>query len=262
MSYRQLPTLLLCALLAVGAQASPVTWSQLTSGSILTLNSPAPGAAPSPSSDRATGAADAGTPPEFVRLPDGRIVPYGPGVICADVDVKDEVITESRSRRWLIAVPIITAVVACAVLCRGNDRPPRPPFPPTTPDPPATPPPACENPPCEPAPSPTPTPNPSPTPTPNPSPTPDPSPTPTPTPCDAPPCATPSPTPTPNPTPDPSPSPTPSVTPTPLPPPPPPSTPPVDPPTPVPEPGTLLLVGAGLALAARKKFKRGKKDDA
>jgi hypothetical protein len=236
MSHRHLSTLILCCLLAAGAQASPVTWSQIRSGPsqpFYSFTAETPGVSAPPSG--AGAAAEAGTPPEFVRLPDGRIVPFGAGVVCAEASSTSDEIVAPRSRRWLIALPFIATGIACAFLCRGGDDPPRtppnPPNPPTTP-PPTEPPPACDNPPCQPPPA-----------------------------CDNPPCQpTPTPTPgvtpkpgvTPTPTPGPTPWPTPPVDPTPGP------TPGPTPPTPVPEPGTLILVGAGLALAASRRFKKGK----
>ena len=230
MYYRHLFALFLCLILAVGAQASPVTWNQVSSGPTLYFGFDK--AATNSSVSVSTN--DDGIPPEFVRLPDGRLVPFGPGVLCLQSE-SDEAVTH-HSRKWLIAIPIITAVVACAVLCRSNDRPREPRT-------------NCVTGPCTPDSTPTPTPTPGTTPTP----TPTPGATPTPTP-------TPGTTPTPTPTPGVTPTPTPGSTPTPE--PPPRSTPPPDtPPTPVPEPGTLLLVGAGLALAARKGLKKNKKDD-
>ena len=71
--------------------------------------------------------------PEFVRLADGRLVPFGPGVVCTDNCVQSEAFgpddpTELRRavsglNPWLLAVPaIIGGVIACVVLCRGGDK--------------------------------------------------------------------------------------------------------------------------------------------
>lgn len=175
MLHRRLTTFLLCGLLAISAQASPITWSQFQNSSALPGSAFTQDAAAGQSASQSSGTAEAGTPPEFVRLPDGRVVPFGPGVICADASPTAEEVGGSHSRRWLIAIPIITAVVACAFLCRGSNRtrPTPPPFP--TPTPPVGPPPPCEAPPCR-TPAPTPTPV-----------------------CTSGPCATPPPTPVPEP---------------------------------------------------------------
>jgi hypothetical protein len=85
MSYRHLSTLILCSLLAVGAQASPVTWGQIRSGPSQPFYSfTGDTSGVTGSSSGSTVSAEAGAPPEFVRLPDGRIVPFGSGVICAE----------------------------------------------------------------------------------------------------------------------------------------------------------------------------------
>lgn len=77
--------------------------------------------------------------PLVIRLSDGRIVPEGSGVICSDDCVEAAAISlpDSSSRRWLIMIPIGTAIIACAILCRGGDtsigRPPVTELPPDTP---------------------------------------------------------------------------------------------------------------------------------
>ena len=68
--------------------------------------------------------------PEFVRLPDGRIVRYGQGILCDENCV--EPVTPAAFRepgpRWLwIIPPIIVGGILCAVLCRpGRDSEPQP----------------------------------------------------------------------------------------------------------------------------------------
>lgn len=67
------------------------------------------------------------THPEFVRLPDGRIVKYGPGFICEEdcVDPMTPVaFRESGTRLWWIAPPLIAGGVICAILCRTGDEAP------------------------------------------------------------------------------------------------------------------------------------------
>jgi hypothetical protein len=63
--------------------------------------------------------------PEFVRLPDGRIVPFGQGVICAENCLEGfEEDAPRRLRLWLIAPPLIAGGIICAVLCGGSGTPP------------------------------------------------------------------------------------------------------------------------------------------
>jgi hypothetical protein len=63
--------------------------------------------------------------PEFVRLPDGRIVRYGPGILCDEncvEPVTPAAFREPGSRWWWIVPPIIAGGILCAVLCRpGRD---------------------------------------------------------------------------------------------------------------------------------------------
>lgn len=65
--------------------------------------------------------------PEFVRLADGRIVRYGPGIIC-DQNCVEPVAPatfrgQSKSPAWLMMTPFIAGGALCAVLCRpsGNE---------------------------------------------------------------------------------------------------------------------------------------------
>lgn len=68
--------------------------------------------------------------PEFVRLPDGRIVRYGQGILCDENCV--EPVTPAAFRepgpRWLwIIPPIVAGGILCAILCRpGRDNEPQP----------------------------------------------------------------------------------------------------------------------------------------
>lgn len=70
------------------------------------------------------------THPEFVRLPDGRIVRYGPGIICDENCVEPIAPAAFRGpgpALWWIVPPIIAGGVICAVLCRpGDDSNPQP----------------------------------------------------------------------------------------------------------------------------------------
>jgi hypothetical protein len=120
-------TILLCIWLAVGAQAEPISWNQIgrdpisqTRSGVQTNDLPSSG-------QEQTGQqlAVSADQPEFVRLPDGRIVPYGQGVICAENCVEGFVEdSPRRPRLWLIAPPIIAGGIICAVLCGGDRTPP------------------------------------------------------------------------------------------------------------------------------------------
>lgn len=60
-------------------------------------------------------------PVPHVRLSDGRIVPYGPGVICTDLCVSVTSSADVQHRNlWIPAVFIATGVTVCAFLCRGG----------------------------------------------------------------------------------------------------------------------------------------------
>lgn len=121
----------LCVLLVVQAHAAPITYQQVSNQvgqqpqqpttDAKGVNAQAAQPKISESSDR----------PEFVRLADGRIVPYGPGVVCTDDCVQSEAFgpdnpTELRRaglNPWFLAVPaIVGGVIACVVLCRGGSN--------------------------------------------------------------------------------------------------------------------------------------------
>ncbi|HQR33241.1 MAG TPA: PEP-CTERM sorting domain-containing protein [Blastocatellia bacterium] len=79
--------------------------------------------------------------PEFVRLPDGRIVRYGPGIICEENCVEPIAPAAFRGpgpALWWIVPPIVAGGILCAVLCRP-DRDTNPQPSPTIPIPPPSP---------------------------------------------------------------------------------------------------------------------------
>jgi len=86
------------------------------------------------------------THPEFVRLPDGRIVRYGPGIICEENCVEPIAPAAFRGPGpswWWIVPPIVAGGILCAVLCRPDrDTQPQPTptivIPPPSPQPSAT----------------------------------------------------------------------------------------------------------------------------
>lgn len=130
MFYRSLLTICLCLCLAHGAQAEPIAYHQIE-GYLKGLPAAAsPETAIGPDQEQQgqpSRAEESPNHPEFVRLPDGRIVPYGPGVIC-DENCADFSATSHRPRLWLFVPPIIIGGVICAVLCgRGPERDSSPP---------------------------------------------------------------------------------------------------------------------------------------
>lgn len=67
--------------------------------------------------------------PEFVRLPDGRIVRYGPGIICDENCVEPIAPAAFRGPGpglWWIIPPIVAGGILCAVLCRPDRDTPQP----------------------------------------------------------------------------------------------------------------------------------------
>jgi len=112
---------LLICLLAGGVQADPITYQQVRQGerafatpvsSTINLDGP--------QQDQQPRVEESQDHPEFVRLPDGRIVPYGPGIICAENCVEPFEATAPRAPRlWLVAPPLLAGGIICAVLCGG-----------------------------------------------------------------------------------------------------------------------------------------------
>jgi hypothetical protein len=77
-----------------------------------------------PASESSSAAKESPNPPEFVRLPDGRIVRYGPGVLCDQncvTPITPVAFRGPSSRVWWIATPAAAAGVLCAFLC-GDDE--------------------------------------------------------------------------------------------------------------------------------------------
>ena len=134
---RTLTTWLLCALLAQAVFADPITYRQLRPdvGAAFT-RIPVPTTVADATTKRKQGGQQAGQDnqapraqespnhPEFVRLPDGRIVKYGPGVICDENCVEAVPLGRARvSRNWYVLPPLLAAGILCAVLCRGGGEP-------------------------------------------------------------------------------------------------------------------------------------------
>lgn len=79
-------------------------------------------------------AVESPTHPEFVRLPDGRIVKYGPGIICEEV-CTEPVPPKTTTRRtragapiWFVVPPLAAGALACAILCGSGETTSRPPI--------------------------------------------------------------------------------------------------------------------------------------
>lgn len=113
--------LLFCCLLAVSTQADPITYQQVRQQR---------GAPAKPASltlrsnelEAQVSSQEGANHPEFVRLPDGRIVPYGPGVVCSENCAEPFAAAapgSPRLLRWLS--PLVTGGVVCSALCGGNN---------------------------------------------------------------------------------------------------------------------------------------------
>jgi hypothetical protein len=115
--------ILIFCLLAGAVKADPIYYRQVAQDAARPQQEPT--AAPTATGDTPQSGQPAevqdGAPPQFVRLPDGRIVPYGPGTVCR-VESEDsaELVEDRGRRRWLIAVPLVAAGILCIVLCRGG----------------------------------------------------------------------------------------------------------------------------------------------
>jgi PEP-CTERM motif-containing protein len=159
---RTLTAWLLCTLLAQAASADPITYRQLRpDAGVAFTRIPVPTVVADATTKRKKEGQQAGQDnqapraqespnhPEFVRLPDGRIVKYGPGVICDENCVEAVPLGRARvSRTWYVLPPLLAAGILCAVLCRGGGEPaaappiviqpsPSPTIAPPTPTPPA-----------------------------------------------------------------------------------------------------------------------------
>lgn len=170
MNIRPALAIILCGALTCGVQASPIYYSQIGEAPVGQRSSNSNAQTTNNKSDAANAqiTVESLDQPEFVRLSDGRLIPYGPGVICSEVCVETDVreTPPGLSRKWLIAIPIAGAAIAAILLTSGETSIPRRTAVGGTSQ----------------EPSPTPTPTPGTTPTPTPTPIPNPTPTPLPTP--------------------------------------------------------------------------------
>ena len=167
MKIRLIATIILCGVLAVSAQASPINFSHIGDAqSGRQTNGSATSQASTNSSDavNASLTVESLDHPEFVRLADGRMIPYGSGVICSDACVESEAFANPSGfpRKWLIALPLAGAAIVGVILASSDSsRTPRTAVDNNTkdPDPTPTPTPVCQGdncakPPTEPVPEP------------------------------------------------------------------------------------------------------------
>ncbi len=150
MKIRLLTKIILCGALAVSAHATPINFSHIGDPQ---SGRQTKGGASSQTSTNSSDAVNANLAvesleqPEFVRLADGRMIPYGPGVVCSESCVESAVEPQGFPRKWLIALPIAGAIIAGVILASDAPRIPRTAVdsvtqpPPTTPTP--TPSPVC-----------------------------------------------------------------------------------------------------------------------
>lgn len=145
---------ILIGTLAFSVQASPIGFTQIGDMQSGRPTSSTSAAQANPSTQDKGGntlTVESLDHPEFVRLADGRLAPYGPGVICSDECVESEALATASGfpRKWLIALPIAGAAIVGVILATGDSpRPPRtavggvnqPPTVPVTPTPTPTPP--------------------------------------------------------------------------------------------------------------------------
>ena len=138
--------LLVCCVVVQSTLADPITYRQLRqdqSGRATTVTSvPKVARTDGQQQDQGTTqtqgqvqsgqagtAQESPTPPEFVRLPDGRIVRYGPGIVCDENCVEPVAPAAFRGPGpgfWWIVPPIVAGGILCVVLCRPDDNNPQP----------------------------------------------------------------------------------------------------------------------------------------
>ncbi len=142
--------ILLCLILAIGVKASPVTYQQVDQKA----QNPTNRSATQQSSAQGTLPAD-NPSPDFVRLSDGRIVPFGPGLICTDDCIQSEAVSTDGLRAvglplakalspWLLVPVAATGIIACALLCGNSGTQTAPPVLDTSSPPIINPPPATD----------------------------------------------------------------------------------------------------------------------
>ncbi len=125
MKIKLIAIITLSAVLAFNVDASPIHFSQIgdpQSGRQTNGNASAQTTTNSSDPVNANLAVESLDQPEFVRLADGRLIPYGPGVICSDACIESEVLANPSGfpRKWLIALPLIGAAVVGVLLASSQ----------------------------------------------------------------------------------------------------------------------------------------------
>ena len=131
MKSRLFVTSILIGTLAFSAQATPIDFSQVgdaqsgrqTSGN--TASQPSTNVQGNMNSSLTV---ESQEHPEFVRLADGRMIPYGQGVICSEACVESDPLaaTSGFPRKWLIALPLAGAAIVGVILATSDSsRTPR-----------------------------------------------------------------------------------------------------------------------------------------
>lgn len=115
--------ILLCGLLTRAIVADPVTYRQIQQDREKQL------AGQSATSNKSAGQGEQGQQPrsqsqdetpQFVRLPDGRIVPYGPGAVCTENCVEPfEARAPNRTRPWVWGLPLIAGGLIAGLIGGG-----------------------------------------------------------------------------------------------------------------------------------------------
>ncbi len=121
MKFSPVMTIILCGAVAVGAQASPVSYGQIQEARIAGQSSSVTASTPATTEQITVESVER---PEFVKLADGRIIPYGPGVSCTDSCVGADTIEKDGpgfNKKWLYAVPVIAGIAVVGVMLGSSD---------------------------------------------------------------------------------------------------------------------------------------------
>ena len=121
MKFRPVMTIILCGAVAVGVQAGSVSYGQIQEARIPGQPTSATASTPA-TTEQIT--VESQERPEFVKLADGRIIPYGPGVSCTDSCVGADIIEKDGrgfNKKWLYAVPVIAGIAVVGVMLGSSD---------------------------------------------------------------------------------------------------------------------------------------------
>jgi hypothetical protein len=119
MRFRPVMTIILCGAMTFAAQAGSVSYDQIQAAQNVGQTQTS-ALVPSTSTDQIT--VESLEHPEFVKLADGRIIPYGPGVSCSDSCVGADILEkEGFNKKWLYAVPVIAGIAVVGVMLGSSD---------------------------------------------------------------------------------------------------------------------------------------------